>query len=428
MGMNAKHWARAGFAAMSLIFAGASAANADYAFGADVSWLPRSEALGVKFYDATGKAGDCLAIMKDMGINSIRLRTWVHPNMNDNFSGHCSTAETIAMAVRCKALGLRVMIDFHYNDTWTSVGSQGTPANWQGKSYAVIKDSLSNYVTDFCTKMKAAGVTPEWFQNGNEINSGILVTPTNVGGVSAHPDQMTGLLNAGYDAIKAVFPTAKVLIHTAQPQNTAGDAMLTAFLAHGGKMDAIGFSSYAGSGNVDALATDVKKWHDKYNLETYIVEIGNSSTASNQIMIQKWNDSTSTMNKPCEGGTFYWEPEAYGAPGNWSDAIFDATGKPMSCWAAYKLPLTNPCKTSEIQASGAQRAASMATLSRASTGELFVHKKGQFQFKTFDMSGRSIGSGTAMDVADLGARLKTGLYVVKIESMQGTEVLHAVQY
>ena len=89
----------------------------NFAKGADISWLPQMEATGYKFYDDNGKEEDCLKILKDHGINSIRLRTFVNPS-DDKASGHCSKDETVAMAVRAKKMGMKVMIDFHYSDSW----------------------------------------------------------------------------------------------------------------------------------------------------------------------------------------------------------------------------------------------------------------------------------------------------------------------
>lgn len=80
--------------------------------GADVGWLPQMEATGYKFYDTDGKEKDCLQLLKDRGINTIRLRVWVNPS-NDKASGHCSSAETVAMALRTQKMGMRIMIDFH---------------------------------------------------------------------------------------------------------------------------------------------------------------------------------------------------------------------------------------------------------------------------------------------------------------------------
>ena len=52
----------------------------DFTEGADISWLPQMEATGYKFYSDNGTEEDCFKILKDHGINSIRLRTFVNPS------------------------------------------------------------------------------------------------------------------------------------------------------------------------------------------------------------------------------------------------------------------------------------------------------------------------------------------------------------
>jgi arabinogalactan endo-1,4-beta-galactosidase len=84
------------------------------------------EATGFKFYNEKGVEEDCFKILKDHGINTIRLRTWVNPS-DDKASGHCGKLETVAMAVRAKKWGMRVMIDFHYSDSWADPGKQKKP-------------------------------------------------------------------------------------------------------------------------------------------------------------------------------------------------------------------------------------------------------------------------------------------------------------
>ena len=69
------------------------------------------EASGYKFYNDQGTVEECFKILKDHGINAIRLRTFVSPS-DDKFSGHCSKDETVAMALRAKNWGMKVMIDF----------------------------------------------------------------------------------------------------------------------------------------------------------------------------------------------------------------------------------------------------------------------------------------------------------------------------
>ena len=51
-----------------------------FAKGADVSWLTEMEKSGYKFYDAEGNDHECMSLLRDLGMNSIRLRVWVNPD------------------------------------------------------------------------------------------------------------------------------------------------------------------------------------------------------------------------------------------------------------------------------------------------------------------------------------------------------------
>src|SRR4051812_17920845 len=145
----------------------------DFAKGADISWLPQMEATGFKFFNDQGVEQDCFQILKDHGINTIRLRTWVNPN-NDKASGHCSKDETVAMAVRAQKWGMRVMIDFHYSDSWADPGKQKKPTAWEGHDFTTLQKDLYDYTYDVMSALKTAGVTPEWVQVGNETASGMV--------------------------------------------------------------------------------------------------------------------------------------------------------------------------------------------------------------------------------------------------------------
>ncbi|WP_044161210.1 glycosyl hydrolase 53 family protein, partial [Bacteroides reticulotermitis] len=47
--------------------------------GADVSWLTEMEKKSYKFYDAEGNSQECMSLLRDLGMNAIRLRVWVNP-------------------------------------------------------------------------------------------------------------------------------------------------------------------------------------------------------------------------------------------------------------------------------------------------------------------------------------------------------------
>ena len=50
-----------------------------FAKGADLGWITEMEAKGYKFYTKTGVAIECTALMKSLGLNSVRYRVWVNP-------------------------------------------------------------------------------------------------------------------------------------------------------------------------------------------------------------------------------------------------------------------------------------------------------------------------------------------------------------
>src|ERR1035437_6435965 len=141
--------------------------------GADIGWLPQMEASGYKFLNAQGVQEDCFKILKDHGINAIRLRTWVNPSDSPG-SGHCSKDETVAMAVRAQKWGMQVMIDFHYSDTWADPAKQIKPKAWEGHDFPQLLKDVYDYTFDLMTALKTAGVTPAWLQVGNETRTGMI--------------------------------------------------------------------------------------------------------------------------------------------------------------------------------------------------------------------------------------------------------------
>ena len=135
-----------------------------FAKGADVSWLTEMEQDGVKFYNQNGKAEECMWLLRDLGTNAIRLRVWVNPE-----GGWCGKDDVIAKASRAQALGYRLMIDFHYSDTWADPGNQKVPAAWQGYTFEQMKQAVANHTKDVLSALKERGVTNvEWVQVGNE--------------------------------------------------------------------------------------------------------------------------------------------------------------------------------------------------------------------------------------------------------------------
>ncbi|MEI7503473.1 MAG: glycosyl hydrolase 53 family protein [Paludibacter sp.] len=288
-----------------------------FAKGGDVSWLPEMEKeSNFKFYSDNGVAQDCFQILKDHGINTIRLRTWVNPSMVDWKSGHCSKYETVAMAVRAKKWGMRVMIDFHYSDTWADPGHQVKPAAWATHTFPVLLTDVYNYTYSVMAALDSAGVTPEWVQIGNETSPGMILPE----GSTSNWSQLAQLINKGYDAVKAVSPTSKVVLHLDQGNNNSLYRWwFDAAKANGAKYDVIGMSYYpywlSGSPDytlsINALATNLNDMASRYGKEVMVVEIGGLDTNAQNTkdMITAVINKVLAVPNNAGLGVIYWEPQ-----------------------------------------------------------------------------------------------------------------------
>ena len=197
----------------------------DYIRGFDASCVDYYDNdAGVKWYDTDRVQKDFFTILKNHGVNTVRLRIWNNPTLGENDSkdtfGYNSLARTLKMAGRIKSAGLKLMLDFHYSDTWTDPSTQKAPAAWDDFTTAdEVSEALYNYTRKVLSSLKAIGATPDYVQIGNEINNGILLTKsdgsafTPAGGKDG--SNFTDYLSAGSKAVREIAPSAKIVMHAA---------------------------------------------------------------------------------------------------------------------------------------------------------------------------------------------------------------------
>ena len=313
-----------------------------FAKGADVSWLTEMEGDGVNFYSASGKKQECLSLLRDLGVNSIRLRVWVNPD-----GGLCNKNDVVAKAWRAQQLGFRLMIDFHYSDTWADPAHQTVPAAWQGYTFEQMKQAVSSHTTEVLTALKDRGVSNvEWVQVGNETRDGMLWNDDDVsvtGRCSKNASNFSAYITAGYDAVKAVYPQAKVIVHIDEGNNLGRYTWIFDVLKnHGGKWDVIGMSLYPDwitdqtwEQVSDDCLDNIKTLSGKYNCDVIISEIGmvwNSENAAP--FLKKMVDGCKAIST-CEG-VFYWEPECNSGWNGYDKGAFDNSGKPTAALDAFK--------------------------------------------------------------------------------------------
>jgi arabinogalactan endo-1,4-beta-galactosidase len=293
------------------------------------------ESSGKKFYNSTGTETECMTLLKSLGMNSIRLRVWVNPT-----DGWCNTADLLVKALRAKNLGMRIMIDFHYSDTWADPSKQTKPAAWTSLSFTDLKTAVSTHTTVVLTTLKNNGITPQWVQVGNETGNGMLWED---GKASTNMANYAALNNAGYDAVKAVFPTAKVIVHIQNGNdNSLFRWIFDGLKNNGGKWDVIGMSLYPSTSdwstyNTQCLA-NMNDMVSRYSKEVMIVECGMSwdSPTVCKSFLTDLIAKTKTVTNGKGLGVFYWEPESYGNWNNYTLGAFDNTGKPTAAMDAFK--------------------------------------------------------------------------------------------
>lgn len=320
-----------------------------FARGADVGWASEMEydmehnpsrINGSTFKDAKGNTG-LFPVLKGAGINAIRLRVWVKPEDANGWSGK---EDVVNMAKRAAEAGMSVMIDFHYSDFFADPQRQNTPAEWAGLDLKGLSAKVSEHTKDVLAALKSAGVTPLWVQVGNETRPGMLWETGRLyndkGEIAGGWSNYATLSNSGYDAVKAIFPDAKVIVHI---DNAYQDNIwfFDKLKAAGGKFDMIGLSHYPMTKESmtwkamnSAAVLNIKTLAAKYGCKVMVCEVGVKAASASEIAtstqcMTEFMNSVKSLSV-C-AGVFYWEPQV---DGKWRPYIYE---KPDRNWGAYNM-------------------------------------------------------------------------------------------
>lgn len=257
-----------------------------FARGADVSWLSEMESSGYKFYTSDGKEQECMSLLRDLGINAIRLRVWVNPeNDTEDVKGWCNKGDVLLKAWRAHNLGYRLMIDFHYSDRWADPVQQAKPKAWENYTVEELEQAIADHTKDVLGAIKEMGIDVEWVQVGNETHQGMLF-PTGQTTSSDGIKNFAKFINSGYNAVKEIYPNAKVIVHLDQGNDANLYNRIFGYLHdNNAKWDVIGMSLYPDMYPTEGVADD---WEDmnnkcianmknliaKYNTPVMMCEIG----------------------------------------------------------------------------------------------------------------------------------------------------------
>ncbi len=313
---------------------GFASAQTPFICGADLSSVQQIEDAGGIYRDANGSPVDVVVLLRDQGVNTVRLRLWHAPP-----DGYNDLAHTLTMAARIKEAGLNFLLDFHYSDTWADPSQQTKPAHWENLPFPALTDAVYRYTSEVLNALNEQDTPPDMVQIGNEITSGLLWEDGHVDGEN-NWSQLVALLQAGARAVRESAPSAQIMLHIDSGANQPVTEWFFDHISDQVDFDIIGLSYYPWwQGTLAELASNLAFVAERYGKPIILTEVaypwtlewsdnmhnpvgesrqlhdGYPATPAGQrdFLLQLTRLLAATPNE-LGSGFFYWEPAAISAP------------------------------------------------------------------------------------------------------------------
>jgi arabinogalactan endo-1,4-beta-galactosidase len=297
---------------------------ADYAIGADLSFLKQAEDKGTHF-KLDGKPEPGLEIFKDHGYNWIRLRLFHAPTDLPN-----NLEYTIALAKSAKQMGYKFLLDYHYSDTWADPGKQYVPKAWAAMSHEQLVQAVFEYTRDTVAAFRDAGSLPDMVQVGNEITNGMMWPD---GRLPQNWDHFAALIRAGINGVNAGagdHERPRIMIHIDRgADKVKTKAFFDRLMSYGVEFDVIGQSYYPWwHGSLNDLRENLIFMAHEYKKPIFVVETAYNWTPgeytkrpgpfpeSPEGQKEFLNELNRVVQETPDGlgaGVFWWEPAVTGA-------------------------------------------------------------------------------------------------------------------
>jgi arabinogalactan endo-1,4-beta-galactosidase len=247
---------------------------AQFYAGADLSYVNEMQDCGAE-YRFKGTAYDPFVLFANAKTNLVRVRLWHNPHWTQ-YSNIRDVTKTIQ---RAKDAGMKVLLDFHYSDTWADPEKQFIPAAWESlhADTPALAQAMYDYTYSTLLELKSKNLLPEFVQIGNETNSEIMQLEASMNTKTINWQRNATLLNKGIKAVtdfnQQQSTQVKILLHIAQPENAlvwfkqATAAGVTGF-------DVIGLSYYPKWSIYDLtnIGDAIAELKTTYNKDVMIVE------------------------------------------------------------------------------------------------------------------------------------------------------------
>ena len=250
--------------------------------GVDLSMLKQVEESGGLFYE-NGNQIDPVQIFKDKGINTVRIKIWHTPTLNYN-----NLESVLEIASKVSDIGLDLLLDFHYSDTWADPSHQTKPSAWEDLNFEILCDSIKQYSQHVITRLKNQNTLPKYVQIGNETDCGLLWPDGYVCGESNNDIQWNKLRNLFMHAIEGINgaldieDTLKIISHVSSGGNWFFNNLITQDV----NIDILGISYYPmWHGTLTDLSQNINELGYQFQKPVLIVETAYPFTLG-------WNDNT----------------------------------------------------------------------------------------------------------------------------------------
>ncbi|KAL0577635.1 hypothetical protein V5O48_004360 [Marasmius crinis-equi] len=294
--------------------------------GADYSSLINLENAGRTFKD-NGTTAKFDAILAKRGVNLARIRIWTS-NSDSNYSLNYG----LQLAKRAKALGMKLLIDLHYSDTWADPGHQAIPSGWPTDLNG-LNTKIYTYTHDLVATFSSQGVPIDFLQIGNEINDGFL-WPTGRISVNGY-SPLSQLLHSARNGAKDANSNVKIMVHLADGWKGSGLSSFYQQVFIAGQfattdIDIFGVSFYPfynTGATYSALKSSLNTLVSKYNKDVMVVETDWAVSCPGVTMSEpsipisaagqtQWvagiRDAVASLPNGHGLGIVYWEPQWIG--------------------------------------------------------------------------------------------------------------------
>ncbi len=253
--------------------------------GVDISMLYQIEENNGIYFE-NGIAIDPIDIFKQHGVNTIRLKIWHTPDPEFN-----SLQNVLQMAQRIDSIGLDIMLNFHYSDTWADPSHQTKPSAWESIDFETLADSIYDYTNHVITRLKTQGTLPKFVQIGNETDCGLLWPDGYICDESNTAEQWLNLGILYNNAISGIQDAIDEMdtVWTLGHLSHGGLWYFSNLFNEGVSLDIIGQSYYPWwHGSLDELSTNLTQLSNEFQKPIVIVETAYPFTLS-------WNDNTNNI-------------------------------------------------------------------------------------------------------------------------------------